>query len=126
LCHLQLRHWEDAHANLTVCLWQRPDFVWARVLRGLAGVERAVKHKAPGEFAAARADLDYAEKKATDPTLRYATLVNRGVLFLRRQQWESAITDLSAATTLDREGLQAWLNLADAYQGARQWNPAQA
>ncbi len=52
--YLNQRQWEKAGAFLTACLHDRPDFVWAHLLRGYA-------HTQANAFAAAAADFEHAE-----------------------------------------------------------------
>jgi tetratricopeptide (TPR) repeat protein len=114
LCLLRSGRWVDARAALTTCLHERPDFPWARVLRGFASSELS---KTPGEFTEAQADFD-AFLTDRDPLLRYVALVNRGVLFVRQQRWSDAAHDLELAAKLKPDGFQAYVNLAQAYRGA--------
>jgi eukaryotic-like serine/threonine-protein kinase len=117
LCDLRGGRWAEAKAGFTVCVNRRPDFLWANVLRGFASSELGVKHKEATEFAAAEDDYRLALATSMDPALRYAALVNRGVLFVRLARWDEALADLTDATTANPDGYQAYSNLSQAYQG---------
>ena len=117
LCDLRGGRWAEAKAGLTVCANRRPDFLWANVLRGFASSELGVKHKEATEFAAAEDDCRLALDKSSDPALRYAAFVNRGVLFVRLERYDDAIADLREATKTNPDGFQAYSNLSQAFQG---------
>jgi eukaryotic-like serine/threonine-protein kinase len=117
LCDLRGGRWAEAKAGFTVCVQRRPDFLWANVLRGFASSELGVKHKEPTEFVAAEDDYRLALASSSDLALRYAALVNRGVLFVRLARWDEALADLKGATTTNPDGYQAYSNLSQAYQG---------
>jgi tetratricopeptide (TPR) repeat protein/predicted Ser/Thr protein kinase len=119
-CHLRLREWGQAASALTVCLVQRPDFVWARLLRGFA-------HRELGAFPAAEADFERARCALEDTpndTSLYVLLVNRGVLRLRQGHLTGAEDDLRQAAGLQPDNFVPPLNLARVYQ--RQGRAAEA
>jgi len=124
LCQLQDGKWADGRAALTICLHQRPDFVWARLLRGLAAGKLATRHGDADLFAVALADLDQALRQDRTPLVQYVGLVNRGVLFIEQRKWPEAIKDLREAIRLKDDGYQGYLNLAQAHQGAKEWDEA--
>lgn len=124
LCHLQDGQWADGRAALTVCLQQRPKFVWARLLRGFAAGKLAARDG--GLYTVARVDLNQALQQDSSPLVQYVGLVNRGVLFIQQQQWPEAIADLHEAIRRKDDGYQGYLNLAQAYQGAKQRDEAMA
>lgn len=126
LCQLREGRWVQAKAGLTTCLIQRPEFVWPRVLRGLAASEIGFKFDESSEMASAEADLDKALTQDQDPLLQYAALVNRGVLFIRQNRWPEAVADFKRAAQVKPDGYQSYLNLAQAYQGLKQWDDALA
>jgi tetratricopeptide (TPR) repeat protein len=108
LCRLKARRPDLAAAVLTACLGRRPDFAWLYVLRGSAHAEQ-------GQFTAAAADFERAEKCPLDDAARYGLLVNRGVLRVRQGQADEAVSDLRAAITLKPAQYQGYVNLAQAY-----------
>jgi serine/threonine protein kinase/predicted Zn-dependent protease len=148
LCQLRLGRWREARAALTVCMNLQRDFPWPLVLRGFAASEqgawlaaqeaelrkkaiqqgglpeqsaaiRRLSREKEFEFTLARADLDQAlAQKQLDSQARYVGLVNRGVLFIRREKWPRAITDLKEAIGVNGSAYQAHVNLAQALQGA--------
>jgi serine/threonine protein kinase/tetratricopeptide (TPR) repeat protein len=109
LCLLRQGRTPEARSQLGACLAQRPDFVWAYLLRGFARGELK-------EFAGAEADFEAALRLRLDDYARYVLLVNRGVLRLREGRRAEAIADLEAATALKPNEYQAYLNLANAYR----------
>jgi tetratricopeptide (TPR) repeat protein len=121
LCHLRAGRWVEGKAALTVCLDRRPDFVWARLLRGFAAGERGVREKvvAEAEFRSARADFDQALAGKAEALVRHVGLVNRGALAIHRGRWAEAVTDLKEAIALNPNGYQARLNLAQALVGQK-------
>src|SRR5262249_50697363 len=38
VCHVREKRWLEARLNLTECLEQRPEFLWPKLLRGLAAM----------------------------------------------------------------------------------------
>ena len=61
---------------------------------------------------------------APNKDLRYPLLVNRGLLWLERREWDKAVADLQAAIRLDDRQWLAFENLGLVYQ--QQNNPDQA
>ena len=61
---------------------------------------------------------------APSPTLRYAVLLNRGLLWLERREWDRAEADLQAAMRLDDKQWQLFEILAQVYR--KQDRPDQA
>src|SRR5258707_1293165 len=81
----------------------------------------ATKAGAPAveAFTPARADLHHALTGGPPTELRYVALTNRGVLAIRRGQWETAGADLKQAIALQPDNFAAYLNLAHAWKGAK-------
>jgi tetratricopeptide (TPR) repeat protein len=120
-----------AKAELNACLQNRPDLPWLYLLRGVASQQIAVLARLAAENSptggrtlqteAQRqltdAEADYAtalgllQQKPNDE-LRYAVLVNRGLLWLERRDWERAAADLQTAIGLDGRHYQAFETLA--------------
>jgi tRNA A-37 threonylcarbamoyl transferase component Bud32/lipoprotein NlpI len=147
LCHLGLGRWREARVVLTISLNLQPDFAWTRVQRGFAAIEQGAVFRAQAErqtrraiqqrrllenadaifgalremeseFALAHSDLDDVLKQPRlDDQARYAALVNRGVLYIRRREWENAIADLKQAMAVDPAAYQAHADLAQALHG---------
>jgi tetratricopeptide (TPR) repeat protein len=136
----------EARASLTVCISERPDFLWAYLLRGFvhqelgaraaaeeerwrkrAGVAEAdrarhldgAREGKEGAYEAAEEDLDEAarlEEAHPDEAARYVLHVNRGVLRLRQGRAADAEAELNEAVGLRPGQYQAHLNLAQVYQ----------
>jgi len=52
--------------------------------------------------------------------------VSRGKALLAEQKYDAAAAELSRATALDRNSMEAWLNLGHAYRGLKQYDTALA
>lgn len=52
--------------------------------------------------------------------------VNRGKSLLAEQKYDAAVAELSKATTLDKNSMEAWLNLGHAYRALKQHDNALA
>jgi tetratricopeptide (TPR) repeat protein len=121
LCHLRSGRWLDAKAELTVCINQRPEFVWPKLLRGFAASELGFTYtneqRAAVEFSAAEEDLDWALKQDPDPMVHYVGLANQGVLNIRRRRWQEAVRNLRQAVKVNPQGFQGYVNLAQALAG---------
>ncbi len=106
-----------------MCLNLKEDFAWLRLLRGFAASEAGFvnpdQQLAAAEFSAAETDFDAALKQRDD-LVQYVGLTNRGVLNIRRQRWQEAATDLQQAVKVYPMRYEAYLNLAQAYQGMNQ------
>jgi eukaryotic-like serine/threonine-protein kinase len=134
ICDLQLSRPSQAKAELHACLQTEPGFAWLYELRGFASEQvgalrnlEASKLPANGsrlrseahvQFKAAEADYGTALellKKRPNDELQYALLVNRGLLWLERKEWDKAVTDLKSAMRLDGAQWQAHEMLAQVY-----------
>ena len=119
LCHLRVGKWIDAKAELTVCINQKPGFIWPRLMRGLASTEWGYAHRTEplgeAEFRSAEEDID-ASLKDKDRLVQYVGLNQRGVLNIRRRRWEAAVGDLRQALAENPNGVHACINLANALQ----------
>jgi len=143
ICSLQRRRPEPAKAELTACLQAEPNFAWLYELRGFASYQIATLARTAVESLQARggtllteaqlqlqaAEADYAQAlellgAAPNHDLRYPLLVNRGLLWLERREWDKAERDLQAAIRLDDHLWQAFETLAHVYQ--KQDKPDQA
>ena len=130
-CQLRLGQWTSAKAQLTVCLNLKDDFAWLRLLRGFAASEAGFVNPdnrlAAAEFSAAETDFDAALKQGDD-LVQYVGLTNRGVLNIRRQPTGQAArhgpSAAGGAEGFTPRGAEAYVNLAQAYQGMNQWREA--
>jgi len=52
--------------------------------------------------------------------------IARGKALLAEQKYEAAAAELSKATALDKNSMEAWLNLGHAYRGLKQYDTALA
>jgi tetratricopeptide (TPR) repeat protein len=109
LCLLRLHRAAEARARLGACLALRSDFVWIYLLRGFAQGELL-------EFDAAEADFAKALQLRLDESARYVLFVNRGVLRIRQDRVDDAISDLKTAIKLKPKEYQAYVNLAQGYR----------
>jgi tetratricopeptide (TPR) repeat protein/tRNA A-37 threonylcarbamoyl transferase component Bud32 len=98
----KLRNPGEARVSLTLCLHEQPGFFWAYHLRGLLSAE-------VGDFPAAEADFQRAERSAQDGDARYVLHVDRG--FAAFQQAHKARRD-TAAGRPPAEGEQVHLRRA--------------
>jgi serine/threonine protein kinase/Tfp pilus assembly protein PilF len=131
ICSIQLGRSLPAKAELNACLQSQPGLPWLYVLRGFASLQIAVLARTAAENSAtgghtlrtevqlqlADAEADYARalqllQQTPNDGLRYAVLVNRGLLWLERRNWDRAVTDLQAAIGLDGRQYQAYETLA--------------
>ncbi len=141
VCQLQLQAQRpglaaQARANLTACLRQAPRASFLYRLRGIAsGEEGAEKQKiareanprlapsrvdaleaeAEGRFADAEADYLKALELSRDDEGRYAALVSRGALRVRRRRLDDAVADLREAVRLRPDQFAAYVPLGQAY-----------
>jgi eukaryotic-like serine/threonine-protein kinase len=136
ISHLQIHEPALARFGLTACVRQRPDRVWLYLLRGLAYAAEgkrardnasAVPNPPPAllELAAERfkaAELDYDKALEllaapnSDPDLKYALLVNRGSIWIERQDLTAATADFQAAIAQNSKRFDAYTGLAYVYQ----------
>src|SRR5262249_6373795 len=120
ICCMRIRQPSEAKTGLNACLRQDNENAWLYLLRGFASYQIAMRARdllekfplqenllrpeAELQFQAAEADyrraLNLLEWKPNDE-LRYALLVNRGVLRLGRRAFEQSASDLQAAIKLN-------------------------
>jgi tetratricopeptide (TPR) repeat protein/tRNA A-37 threonylcarbamoyl transferase component Bud32 len=108
VCAMRQQQWERARLRLDLCLLQRPDFVWARLLRGQA-------ESRYGALEAAALDLQEAERllaRAANTEAQYVLLVSRADLAQRQDNLARAAADLREAVALQPEQYAAHLSLA--------------
>jgi eukaryotic-like serine/threonine-protein kinase len=110
----------EARAHLTVCIGQRPDFVWSHVLRGFISGELRDFQPAEADFTRALNLLD----REPDPEARYVVHVNRGVMRVRQGRLNEALADLQEAAGQQPNRYHAHLNLALAYRSNQEWDKA--
>ena len=109
ICLLRQGRPAEARALLSACLAVRSDFVWLYLLRGFAQEELQA-------LAAADSDFQKASQLPLDDNARYVLSVNRGVLRVRQERFEDAVTDLKSAIERMPKAYQAYVNLAQAYR----------
>jgi eukaryotic-like serine/threonine-protein kinase len=109
LCLLRRKQPAEARTLLSACLAQRSDFVWLYLLRGFAQQELQA-------WGAAESDFQKASQMRLDDNARYVLFVNRGVLRVRTERFDEAISDLQSAIKLKANAFQAFVNLAQAYR----------
>ena len=131
ISNLQLRQSLPAKAELNACLQAKPELPWLFMLRGLASQQEAAlarsaaengragdspsRDEAQGQLDDAQEDFDTALKllgQQPNEELRYQTLVNRGLLWLVRRDWDKAVADLRAAIALNGRQYLAYEALA--------------
>jgi tetratricopeptide (TPR) repeat protein len=127
---IQLDRPVQARSELTACLQAEPGLAWLYELRGFASWKIAVLARKAAESLQARgrtlrteiqlqldaAEADYATAielldAAPNKDLRYPLLVNRGLLWLERREWDKAVADFQAAIELDDRRWLAFENL---------------
>jgi eukaryotic-like serine/threonine-protein kinase len=109
ICLLRQGRPAEARTLLSACLAERADFVWLYLLRGFA-------HEELQAWGAADADFQKASQLPLDENAHYVLAVNRGVLRVRQERFEDAITDLKSAIERKPNAYQAYANLAQAYR----------
>ncbi|MBI1917002.1 MAG: tetratricopeptide repeat protein [Planctomycetes bacterium] len=116
---LKLRDPAQARGHLTVCISQRPDFVWCYLIRGFINGEKPLSDfkGAEADFVTA-AQLNERRRKEGKPdqSAEYVLLVNRGVLRVRQGRYKEAVEDLEKAAALRPKQFQGHLNLGVAYR----------
>ena len=121
VCCLQLNRPQEAVPELNACLQREPDFAWLYILRGftlslLATRDRA---EAANRYQAAEADFHHAgtllESRPGDE-LRYVLLVDRGLMWFQRREFDKAAADLREAVALNDRDFQAFTVLAKVEQ----------
>ena len=109
ICLLRQGRPAEARTLLSACLAERSDFVWLYLLRGFAQQELQA-------LGAADADFRKAAELPLDDNAGYVLSVNRGVLRVRQERFEDAVTDLKSAIEKKPRAYQAYVNLALAYR----------
>jgi serine/threonine protein kinase/tetratricopeptide (TPR) repeat protein len=131
---MQLDRPVPARSELTACLQAEPGLAWLYELRGFASWKIAALARTAAESMQARdrtlrteiklqldaAEADYATAiqlldAAPNKELRYPLLVNRGLLWLERGEWEKAVADFRAAIELDDRRWLAFDSLGHVY-----------
>jgi tetratricopeptide (TPR) repeat protein len=140
---IQLDRPVQARSELTACLQAEPGLAWLHELRGFASYKIAFLARTAAESLQTQgrtlrteiklqldaAEADYATAielldAAPNKDLRYPLLVNRGLLWLERREWDKAVADFQAAIQLDDRRWLAFENLGLVY--LRQEMPDQA
>jgi serine/threonine protein kinase/tetratricopeptide (TPR) repeat protein len=116
-CYLKLGQPAAAQSRLSECIAQRPEFVWAYVLRALADTNKR-------DFDGAQADLRHAWDLKPNEEARYFLLVSRGHLHFRKDELADAVADLKEAITLKPNLFHAHDDLAHVYARAKDYESA--
>ncbi|MFI5460855.1 MAG: protein kinase [Isosphaerales bacterium] len=143
ICSLQLSNPVQAKAELNACLQTEPGFAWLYELRGFASYRVAALARVAAEnlqtnggplrdaveLQQKAAERDFARalellKQRPNDEVQYALLVNRGLLWIERREWNKAVADLEAAIRLNGAGWPAHEVLAQVHD--RQGKPDQA
>jgi tetratricopeptide (TPR) repeat protein len=93
-CQLRLRNWLAAQYSLNSCQFQRPDFLWTRLLRGFAEVELAKYPSAEEDFHQAQSALEMESGSQTSVftnQARAALHIYRGILCMRQRRLTQAL-----------------------------------
>jgi serine/threonine protein kinase/Tfp pilus assembly protein PilF len=109
VCELRQERWASAKLRLAICLLLRPEFVWARLLRGLA-------HTKAGDFDTAEIDFRHAEEildRTPNARAQYALCVERAEMHLRVGSLDRAAADLRQAIRIGPNQYAAHMNLAE-------------
>jgi tetratricopeptide (TPR) repeat protein len=109
----------DARGALTVCILERPGFVWSYLIRGTLYGEA-------GDYANAAADFASAAELTRDDFARYTLHVNQGLVALARGQVGEAIRDFRQAVRIKPEEFHGHVNLAKALADQRDLDGALA
>jgi serine/threonine protein kinase/tetratricopeptide (TPR) repeat protein len=118
VCYINANQAALARDNLTVCVKEKPDFVWTYLMRGYAEGRL-------GEYPAAEADFNSVLKRTSDRETLYALYNNRGVMRLnQRDRFAEGVQDLQEAARLCPKKYNAYVSLADAYARQKNWNEA--
>jgi eukaryotic-like serine/threonine-protein kinase len=121
-----------AKVCLSSCIDVEREFAWLYVWRGFASYQLAgEKHRnGPSQqqsslqedtnyhFRAAQEDYQHALSlldQKPDDVLRWATLVNRGQLFIQHEDWDKASDDFQAAIRVNDRHPEAFVGLARVY-----------
>jgi tetratricopeptide (TPR) repeat protein len=130
ICWLQLQRPEAARAGLNACLKSEREFAWLYLLRGVAsGIAPAGAPAAEVQLRSEAAEADYRRAlnlldRKPNPELRYAVLVNRGLLRSGRGDRDAAVSDLKAAIELGDHQALASANLAAVYRQQGRYDDA--
>ncbi|MGO9924330.1 MAG: protein kinase domain-containing protein [Isosphaeraceae bacterium] len=134
VCRMQLGHVFQAKTDLNACLQIESGLPWLYELRGFASYQIATLARAAAESMQTKAntlrsevelqlqaaEADYASAlklldAAPSKDLLYTLLVNRGMVWLERREWDKAVVDLQEAIKLDGRRSPAFENLAQVY-----------
>jgi tetratricopeptide (TPR) repeat protein len=135
ICSIQLNQPIQAKAELNACLQAEPGLAWLYDLRGfasykIAALARTAAESLPVRGGTLRTEIQLQLRAAEDDydralalldaapnnDLRYPLLINRGLLWLERREWDKAVTDLQAAIQLDEGQWLAFENLGQVYR----------
>jgi eukaryotic-like serine/threonine-protein kinase len=138
ICHLQTHQPVKARIGLNACLQRKPDRAWLYILRGFANAEAAreeASRHGPAEvkgaseqFAAAEADyrtaIELLGTKTEHAELHYVVLLNRGMMWLLRDDFLAAAADFEEASRLNDRRFEAFAALGQVFQRQGRTNDA--
>ncbi len=130
ICYLQTNEPAAARSGLNGCLQRKPDQAWLVMLRGIANagiarktmVGRAAQDLDDVQALFRDADADFQKAlhligdKARHADLYYALLINRGTMWLVRDNLAHAAADFQAAVSLNPGRFEAIVDLGQVYQ----------
>jgi serine/threonine protein kinase/Tfp pilus assembly protein PilF len=139
ISYLRLQEPTVARVSLTFCIQRQPEYTWLYVWRGFASYQLAaiageqLKNRPPDvaktlqddaryNFQASLADYEHALgllDQKPDNELRWVLLVNRGALYVQREDWDKASADFEAATRLNDRRPEAFVGLARVFMRQR-------
>jgi tetratricopeptide (TPR) repeat protein len=138
ICHLQTHQPATARIGLNACLQRKPVCAWLYMLRGFANAESAREDMgrhgpdqvevASEQFEAAEADyltaLELFGGKNEHAELHYVLLLNRGMMWLVRDDLTAAAADFQEAIRLNDRRFNAFVDLGQVYQRQGRTNDA--
>ena len=109
ICLLRQGRPAEARTLLSACLADALRFCLALSAAGL-------RSRGAASVGAADSDFQKASQLPLDDNAHYVLSVNRGVLRVRQERFEDAVTDLKSAIERKPKAYQAYVNLAQAYR----------
>jgi serine/threonine protein kinase/predicted Zn-dependent protease len=120
VCYYRSGRLGEARVAFTACLGHQPSSVWARLLRATTESQLGDWEDAEADFAQV---LPQTEK---DPLAHVVALTNRGAMWDKRKLWDKPVGDLRKAIALRPDLPGAYLNLAQALRGRKDYEGALA
>ena len=104
-------NWAEAKIVLTNCLSRRPDFYWARLLRGAVHGQLAA-YDPLIELDAAEHDFAQVLEQSSEPFVARSVHTTRGAMWVRVHRWSDAVADLRQAIQEQPDVPEGYSNLA--------------